>query len=438
MDLTPEFSRLAKMLIDAEGITQAAAEVRLRALTLEIVAGRGIGSVAAQNALLTAVAVGVRTFVGGVSVRFLEDAPLVTALPVVASTLREAVAALGATPLLALPKASLAIGAVDSGTFDAHVWWDGWTGGTLAAAEPCGVDDNPLAGVAAGAAGVARAFAAARGTEYPDTVVFDLWPGCTGPEFGEVFLPGAIWLLGLGNLGQALTWSLTALPYSNPGAVELVMQDRDKVGAENWGTSILVRSGVYGGLKSAAAENWAKAKGFAVRRVDRWLDDRQRVDHDDPVLAFCAFDKIAPRKAVDACGFEAVIDVGLGRRHSDFDRYRITVFDPAYSLTEHFAGSSDARAPAAHDYEKLLGLDACGAAVFEGIAVAAPFVSAIAGAAAVARGIALASGSLVPRNETRRLTDPASRLAPGVRIAPRGLIRQRPSALTGRRETDLG
>jgi hypothetical protein len=52
-----EVSRLAKLLVDAQGISLKEAIARLSALRLEIVA-TDAESVSAQNALLTSVAVG--------------------------------------------------------------------------------------------------------------------------------------------------------------------------------------------------------------------------------------------------------------------------------------------------------------------------------------------------------------------------------------------
>jgi hypothetical protein len=40
-----------------------------------------------------------------------------------------------------------------------------------------------------------------------------------GPRLREVFLPAGLWLVGLGNLGQAYLWSLTLLPYAHPDEV---------------------------------------------------------------------------------------------------------------------------------------------------------------------------------------------------------------------------
>lgn len=427
MALTPEISRLAKMLIDAEGITASQAEARLRAMTLEIVVGRDAHCEAGHNALLTAVAVGTKSFVGGVSVSVVDDAMPISRIPIDASSLREAAVLLGATEFRGPASARIAIGDVDAGmACDAHAWWDDWKGGSSSQPAARGGGENPLAGIVAGAAAVAQAFAKIRRAEHPDFPVFNLWPENgvgNPPEFGSVYLPGSLWLLGLGNLGQAIMWSLASLPYPEPGKIELVLQDRDKISAENWGTSVLVRAKEYGEYKTALSEAWGKRKGFDVRRVDRWLDERQRVQTGEPTLALCGFDSVEARRHIDTCGFEVVIDAGLGRAHTDFDVFRVTVFDRAYSAAAHFPDHGMAPSPPPQDYEDLLGLDRCGAALFEGVGVAAPFVSSIAAATVVARAIAICSGEAVPRNEKRRLSGDESRIASVVRPIARGIVR---------------
>lgn len=428
MELTPEFSRLAKMLIDAEGISQAAAEERLRSLTLEIVVGPGAACVAGQNAVLTAVAAGLRTFVGGVSICFDEDISLATSLPIPAASLGDAAFQLGAKPLKRAATARIAIGVTGKTRSNVRAWWDGWKAGSSASPTDCGDGDNPLAGIVAGAAAVAHGFAIARGVEHPYRSEFDLWPSSSaGPAFSDVFLPQSLWLLGLGNLGQAMVWSLTTLPYAQPEKVLLILQDRDLITPENWGTSILVQPSSYGQYKTAIVEAWARSRGFEARRIDRWLDGAQQRQGDEPAVALCGFDNIDARRAIADCGFEVVIDAGLGRSHSDFDRYRVTVFDRHHDIGSHFAPKAHDPAEPPQDYETLLGLDKCGAAVFAGIAVAAPFVSAIAGAIAVARAVAISSGAPVPRAEVRRLNQPSCKLSLPTTIAARGLLRQRPS-----------
>lgn len=89
-------------------------------------------------------------------------------------------------------------------------------------------------------------------------------------------MPDALWLVGLGNLGQAYVWALSLLPYADPGKLRLVLQEQDVVNPENWGTSVLVRGRNYGALESRLVEDWAVARGFDVSRIDRWLDGATR------------------------------------------------------------------------------------------------------------------------------------------------------------------
>jgi hypothetical protein len=66
MALEREIGRLSRMLVDSLGIDFNEAQARLRALRLEIVIGPDAASVGAQAAVLTAVSVGRRSFIGGV------------------------------------------------------------------------------------------------------------------------------------------------------------------------------------------------------------------------------------------------------------------------------------------------------------------------------------------------------------------------------------
>jgi hypothetical protein len=427
MGMTPELSRLAKMLIDAEGLTMAEAEERLQALTLEIVVGHDTQTQAAHNAVLTALAVGQRTFAGGVSVLIAEDSALHSELPIAASSLCDATRLLGAIDHISMPSARIAIGAFsEQPQADAFAWWGAWTAGSNSKPRECDGGENPLTGIVAGAACVARAFASVRGAAYPADSTFDLWPSDENnypPPFKSVFMPGEIWILGVGNLGQAILWSMSSLPYAEPKEIKIVLQDRDRIYAENWGTSILVRRDEYGAYKTAVGEAWCKARGFDVRRVDRWLDENQRTQKGEPRLALCGFDSVEARMAFDASGFDIVIDAGLGRSHKDFERFRITVFDKDFLASNHFADQVSEVGPNPQDYEKLLGMDGCGAAIFRQVAIAAPYVSAITGAMVVARSMAISSGVGVPRNEVRRLAEDDVRRSRIAKIGTRGLVR---------------
>ena len=433
MALDRQIARLAKILVDSEQVSFDEAQARLRSLTLEIVVAREATSPAAHAAILTAVSVGRRTFVGGVRVTGAVDGPLNSALPLGAESLAEAAAAVGASDFDCAASRTVFVGMSGAPrvAWSVSPWWNGWRAGTAKPGEARWDEGhNPLPGIAAGALAVGVAFEAERKEFVEFDGEVDLWPvgaGRKAPRFEEVFLPRALWLIGLGNLGQAFLWALTALPFEDPGEVSLVLQDRDTVTEENWATSVLVKDETYGLLKTKIAEHWADAKAFDVRRIDRRLCARDRIEGDDPRLAFSGVDKFEPRRHMAEVGFDCIVDAGLGRTASDFDRYRVTVFDRTRPIDQHFAGQEDAPVaqdvPAGDAYRRLEEqIGQCGTAEIGGASVAAPYVSALAAAIAVSRGIAVTSSCECPINEVGKLSLIAQRkLAQLTAVTGRGL-----------------
>lgn len=443
MALDLQIARLSRILVDSEKISFDEAQARLRSLKLGIVVGPEATSPAAHAAILTAVSVGRRTFVGGVRVTGAVDVPLNSALPLRAATLAEAAALVGASDFDCAASSTISIGMseVPTGGWSISPWWNGWRAGTSKSCEArCDEGHNPLPGIAAGALAVGGAFEAERTRYVDDQSEVDLWPAdaCQkAPEFEHVFLPKALWLIGLGNLGQAFLWALSALPFKDTSKVSLVLQDRDTVTEENWATSVLVKDETYGPMKTKIAEHWASAKGFDVRRIDRRLSARDRLEGDDPRFALSGVDKIEARKLMADVGFDCIVDAGLGRTASDFDRYRVSVFDRARPIDEHFAGQEDAPVaqgvPAGDAYRRLEEqIGPCGTAEIGGASVAAPYVSALAAAIAVSRAIAVTSGCECPMNEVGKLSMIAERrLAPLATVTGRGLGHAGKPALGG-------
>lgn len=415
MTLTHQLSRIAKLLVDAEGIGFPEAESRLRAMTLDIVVGPDAANPAGHAAALTALAVSRRTFLGGVRVIGDLSQPLQSPLSARA-TLGGALAEIGVSGFPGFAAATIGIGTAAARDHIA-AWWDGWRAGVRSSAQVAlGTSKNPLAGIAAGALAVGAAFQRLRGrTDLPADI--DLWPGDGEiPDFGQVFLPSALWLFGLGNLGQAFLWNLAALPYADGADRALVLQDYDRVSEENWGTSILVPDDRFGDLKTKMAEAWAGARGFRVARIDRALRADLRLADDEPRLALSGLDRIAPRRLLADVGFDAIVDVGLGRTANDFERYRVNVFDKTRRIDTHFDGVVDpAPRPAAPDLPAYAKLEAeigrCGAAEIGNASVAVPYVSAIAAAVATARAVAICSGRPCSPGEVQKVSASERRAA---------------------------
>ena len=412
IDINSERSRLRAALVNVGHFASfAEAERSLEASVLHVVVGEeGAGSLAGQAALLTALAVGGRCF-GRVTVSGNLDVPLSLSVPWLGKTLADAAGALEAAPGGNEAARTIVIG----GSRSVRAWsvrpvWNGWCAGVVPGCvegRP-GRGDCPLAGVAAGALAVGEAFRGEQGDVRAGRVVqdFSLWEPqaqpnvAENPEMDACYLPLHLWLVGLGNLGQAYFWSLATLPYAAPESVRLFLQDDDVVGKENWGTSILVERGRYGELKTRVVERCAEMRGFQVRRLDRRLGSGLARQPNEPSLALAGLDKISHRRLLAGPGFEYVIDGGLGATASDFTHLRVNVFGDGFDLLRHFEGMDDRLSslealeelPAYQEIARTHSQGRCGSAMLAGQAVAAPFVSAVAGAFVVAQAVRLATG----------------------------------------------
>jgi len=416
IEIHSETARVRAALVNSGRHTFAEADTKLAASRLLIILGEDAANTpAGQAALLTAIVTSTRSF-GQVFVQGPVDQVQLLAVPAAARTLRDAIAFFGAKTATApsgCPQIVIGTSPTKTGGWSVQAFWDGWTAGTTPSAKPVniGLSDCPLAGIAAGALAVGQAFLSEQGDVRAGRTnqTLSLWsPGNAGkfdysepPLFNRVLLPASLWLVGLGNLGQAYLWSLTLLPYSRPEDVKLFLQDDQKIERENWGTSILVERGRYGFLKTRLTEEWASGRGFEVRRIDRRLDEHfLRLEH-EPGIALAGLDTMPARRLLGLRGFEYIIDAGLGATFIDYRKLRINVFNSKENPAEHFRDVEDLTMqtvqalmdlPAYQELGRHLGDGGCGAAMLAASSVAVPFVSAIAGALAITQAIRIASG----------------------------------------------
>jgi hypothetical protein len=415
-------SRIRAALVNSGRYTIEEAERKLASMKIRVHLGEDVASTpAGQAAALTAIMTAVRSFDRVLLDGFL-DVPLILRLSVKGKTMREVGLALGAV----LPDAgesaprSVLIGAggrTGNGQ-EVNAIWNGWSAGVAPAASKLvtGRSDCALAGIGAGALAVGQCFLAEQGdvragrrTEgvslwEPDA---EDWWAASGPPLADVYLPTALWLIGLGNLGQAYVWSLTWLPYGARGQLTLFLQDFDRIGEENWGTSILVRRKRYGDLKTFVAEDWCLKRGFKVQRIDRCLDGTLKRGDNEPGFAIAGLDRMEPRRLLGGSGFIHILDAGLGADVSDYHQIRVSAFDENDRPEVRWAESTEQAAyqarKAAEREQALKSLkgyqehtrkskDACGTAELMGIPVAVPFVGAFAGAVTVAQSVRIASG----------------------------------------------
>jgi hypothetical protein len=397
--------RTAKYFMDS-GRAQTTEEAMgiLESFGLTIVAGPEIRtSQASQIALLTLVNLARRTFLGGVEVVGVDDVPALVPLALEA-TLQDAVSALGGLvvqqSLAQWPTA--VIGSADVTPSDFPAWrltWQGWRAGVVPLRDGWNLEDDealPLAPATAAAICAAEVFAFHAG-DHPmagkRAAGFSLWsPGTDWTEAGHeepalAYLPSRLWLIGLGNLGQAYSWLLGCLPYP-PGGLELVLQDYDQLARSNDSTSVLTHLNGLGWMKTRWAAEWLEARGIRTCIEERRFGDWSRRQLDEPAVALCGVDNPVARAALENAGFDLIIESGLGAGPQSFRNFAMHAFPGARRAKDLWpttlsTGAPDVSHMPAYTALKEKGVDACGLAQLASRTVGVPFVGLFAAALVV-------------------------------------------------------
>lgn len=399
--------RLAKLALDAGEVSSLEDALALfSGYRLRIVLGHGWSdSLARQACFLTAVNTAARALLGGVEVCGEMDSVL--RIPLFEGRDARSVACeLGAS--IGVPETSdvptLVLGAWTSSSlppFCVSMRWDGWRGRVAPGAfdvVPAALQDNPLAGVAAAALGVNEAFLHIR-SDLPAagdrTVGLSLWNPLAvtgwradahqGPALQ--YLPDALWLVGLGHLGQAYAWALGMLPYGSRRA-HLVLQDFDKVAASNLSTCLLLGADDLGKPKVRVVARRLEAAGFTTALVERRFAADHRVLLGEPSTALFGVDNLAARRDLASADFTTVVEAGLGSGYRDFRNIRTHTFPSPQSPAAIWPAAAGAQ-PAVElneAYRKLAETrnDLCGMTQLASRAVATPFVGALAAALVLA------------------------------------------------------
>lgn len=369
-----------------------------------------------QAALLTAVALARRVFLGGVRVAPLPDAPLLTPLPF-GTTLAEAVTVLGGS--IAEPEAGtpvIEIGGTTSvrrAPFHVRAIFAGWRGGIVPApfeAAPVPAPVMALAPMLAAALAVNEAFLYVSGhvgVAGRRTVGLSLWnPASTCDWLGDMgtepimsLLPAQLWLIGLGHLGQAFLWALGLLPFARPQDLNLVLQDIDIITPSTESTSILSDATLINIKKTRAMAAWAERRGFSTVVQERLFDASFRCQDGEPAVALCGLDNGVGRQALDQVGFDFVVEAGLGRGHRDFRAVRLHTMPASRPASQIWRDAqADDQVEDRPAYQGLLAsgaLDRCGVTLLAGKAVGAPFVGATAATLALSEVLRLLHGGTV-------------------------------------------
>ena len=234
-------------------------------------------------------------------------------------------------------------------------------------------------------------------------------------ERALAFLPSRLWLIGLGNLGQAFAWLLACLPYGDRSKVDLLLQDFDRIAPANESTSLLSFKTDVGRRKSRVVSEWLEARGFSTMLEERRFGDWTKRGPDEPGVALCGVDNAYARSALDKPGFDLVIEAGLGAGPHAFRSISMHSF-PASRTAEQIwsrdIGRTDSSIENMPAYQALKrdGMDSCGLTQLASRTVGVPFVGLIAATLVVAEllrrlhggtALELASGSVAAARRFR-------------------------------------
>ena len=352
-----------------------------------------------QIALLTLVNLTRRTFLGGVEVVDCPAVPLQTALSL-AGDLKAAVIELGGA-IVDVATGSRPWVVIGGAATDQNapvvfnLAWDGWRAGVLVGKTPVTTSPNAVALTPALAAAVCASelfsyFAADDPLAGRRDAGLSLWrPGQdwtradpTEPDLS--FLPSRLWLIGLGNLGQAYAWLIACLPYADRQLVELMLQDFDLMAESNDSTSLLATRAAIGKRKTRWVANWLDQRGFTTLIEERRFGAWTHRQLDEPAAALCGVDNGRARADLDAAGFDLVVESGLGAGTQSFRSLAMHCLPGPRSSTAIW-GQPAATAPDVSmmpAYEELAagGMDKCGLAQLASRTIGVPFVGLIAGA----------------------------------------------------------
>jgi hypothetical protein len=394
-----------------------------------------VGSSHHQNALLTLINTGRRTLLAGVEIVGLpDDAPSLTPLAP-ERLLMDAVTELGGRVVDTVnpdwPSAVIGDATVLETKLPRwRVTWNGWRGGVTPFRDKKRLHEDeaialaPLLAAAACATEVFAHHASDHAMAGRRSLGLSLWnPGADWlandpTESTTAFLPSRLWIIGLGNLGQAFAWLLASLPYGDRSCVELVLNDFDDIALSNESTSLLSRKEDIGRKKARVVAEWLEVRRFRTfleeRRFGEWI---VQAPH-ETCVALCGVDNALARAALEKPGFGLVVEAGLGGGPEAFRSISIHTFPASRSAEEIWSrqvgqGDKSLEDMPAYKALKKQGMDSCGLAQLASRTVGVPFVGVIAACLVIAEllrrlnggsAFELVSGSVAALEDVETIT----------------------------------
>ena len=397
--------RTAKYFMDSgrAGSPEAAVEL-LHKFGLSVEVGEEIAySADHQTALLTLVNCARRTFLAGVEVVALPDVDILSPLAR-GERLVAAVEQLGGTIASAarIDWPSAVVGTVSRAETTAPSWqltWEGWRGGVIPCRDGGRLSEStavPIAPALSAALCAAEVFAFHAG-DHPmagrRACGLSLWrPGTDWRNVGSeepeaVYLPSRLWLIGLGNLGQAFAWLLACLSYPAGAPPLFVVQDFDSVSPANESTSLLTSAEDIGRKKTRLIAEWLEGRGSHTIIEERRFGNSTQRTPDEPGAALCGVDNALARASLEKAGFGLIVEAGLGAGPQGFRNVSLHTFPASRSADQIWSGNTAPPAVEsmpAYQAMRRSGLDQCGVAQLASRTVAVPFVGLAAGCLVIA------------------------------------------------------
>jgi hypothetical protein len=405
-----EFNSTAKLLVDRDGKTFEEANEDLASRKIQIDVGTSwTETPGAAAAVLTAVNCGARAFLGGVNVRLACDGVIEYGWGR-GMLMSDAIGRFGGTIVPShytdLPTIALCGPEDPTGEPVVYATWSRWSGGIVTHPSKR-LDErngNSLSGALAGAIGISECFQnafhgpvagrrdAGLSLWKPSAPWLDLT--FTGPQIE--FLPDALWLGGLGHLGQAYAWILGLFAFPFAEHPSLVLQDFDEITEANESTSMLASSDSRGELKTRVVSGELEALGFETRIVERRFDENLKRQVSEPRVILSGFDNYRARRALGTAGFDETVDAGLGARAEDYLDIKVRSFqgefdsqatyrEPQETISIKTLGSGYEREIEKRVLEGWNPTDVrCGIVELAGKAVGASFVGTVAAALVLA------------------------------------------------------
>jgi len=368
-----------------------------------------------QVALLSLVNLARRTFLGGVHVVNAPDCSLSVSLAK-SSTVAGAVTELGGTNVQSM-KQSWPVAIIGSINIDVEIFpswrltWQGWRGGVVPVKDGRRLEETVSIGITpalAAACCVAEVFMYYSGDNplagHRDAGI-SLWHPTTPwlePHNSEPvlsFLPDRLWLVGLGNLGQAYAWLLACLPYGRDAELTLMLQDFDRIAESNDSTSVLTSSSTIGHMKTRVTAKWLEGRGFKANISERRFGVLTKRAPMEPRVALFGVDNAATRASLEEAGFELVVETGLGAGAQGFRNFSLHTFPSSLRAAKlwsahDLSNTTNVLNMPAYDRSKHPDLDECGLAQLASRTVGVPFVGLTAGALAIAELLRRLHGGL--------------------------------------------